>query len=583
MKEISNDVSFQFPSEWDDKNERAIEQYNKCGNFYSDSETFINHYNNGTYYNILYGIIIGYSILGFVLVLNFRKTFEISKHNLSLCSLYMMGLIINIMISYLKKMKYYSLPCYIVSYSLMIGYPLLFFSNIGFIFRYIKYCYTNYSKYNDDEIDKEKEKKRFGYYVSRYYSDDKLITIMLLFIIISLIYITVLSLNGISFSLFPLDEGFCEIKYENILNDVTIFLLTIIALPLSFYELNCLGNNFSLMKSYKFSVIASFCLMFLHAILSITPFHCFSITSVIPHDILFILYNCLFTYPEFIRPLINLIIIEIKIQGLESNKKSLIKILNKNVLYDEFLDYCNKKCCGEYALFHKEYLKFRRVVKQIAIKNDNNPYDSNEFINSSFSTSCLSVLTTNTNDCDYSVVNIHYLENEIGNTDGKKRKFSNSNTIDKSSILKSAVTEGLSSNCQLGNYEPNDNGQVQSKYDNLFRIINEINSKFFEKDCELELNISDRIVKKIKINLTNFNDSYDKMKNNQSYNPEPLHCERIFDEAYRECIETLYHNVYSSYVVYKKSGKNATELNILNNSKNNLGSSEALSLRSPKF
>jgi len=60
-------------------------------------------------------------------------------------------------------------------------------------------------------------------------------------------------------------------------------------------------------------------------------------------------------YYNFIIKLINIFTIKVKIFKLEINKKSLIKVLNSELLYDDFLDYCNKKCCGEYAvsLFNK--------------------------------------------------------------------------------------------------------------------------------------------------------------------------------------------------------------------------------------
>ncbi len=39
-----------------------------------------------------------------------------------------------------------------------------------------------------------------------------------------------------------------------------------------------------------------------------------------------------------------------KMSRIESNKKSLVKVLNNDLLYDEFLEYCEKKCCAEYAV-----------------------------------------------------------------------------------------------------------------------------------------------------------------------------------------------------------------------------------------
>jgi len=49
---------------------------------------------------------------------------------------------------------------------------------------------------------------------------------------------------------------------------------------------------------------------------------------------------------------------------MESNKKNLIKVLNSYILYDEFLAYCEKKCCGEYAVRNRIF-KIINILKNI--------------------------------------------------------------------------------------------------------------------------------------------------------------------------------------------------------------------------
>jgi len=82
---------------------------------------------------------------------------------------------------------------------------------MGFILRYIKTCFINYMKYRDD-VDEKDLGYRLGLLIKEYYTDERLISITLLVIIISLVYITLLILNGGSFTLYPLEKGFCELK-----------------------------------------------------------------------------------------------------------------------------------------------------------------------------------------------------------------------------------------------------------------------------------------------------------------------------------------------------------------------------------
>jgi len=209
---------------------------------------------------------------------------------------------------------------------------------------------------------------------------------------------------------------------------------------------------------------------------------------------------------------------------------------------------------------------FRRIYNPISskiIENSQLIYDSNDFTNSTFSMSCISVLTTNTQITtnfepetgEYSI-NMQNIENE--KLEEKKRKMSTATGDNKSSVLKSVITETLSN---IKGVDPQEIGpDIQKAYENVYKIINEMNSKYFEKESTLELNIPERIIKKIKKNLSNFNENYDKMKLKQSYNHEMLNCERIFDEAHRECIETLYHNVLSTFISKKKNNNAITEL-----------------------
>lgn len=220
-------------------------------------------------------------------------------------------------------------------------------------------------------------------------------------------------------------------------------------------------------------------------------------------------------------------------------------------------------------------MRYRRCYKPISEKNLDSQffYDSYDFTNSTFSMSCVSVLTTNTQiatnfENDGIEVSINMQNMDI---DDKKRKMSTATSIDnKSSVLRSVMTDKNPDSQEM-------TPDMKKNFQIVHKIMNEINFKFFEKEATLELNIPDRIIKRVKRNLNVFNDNYERMCIGQSYNREGLNCERIFDEAHRECIETIYHNVFSNYLSYKKNNSPVTDVK---ESKDGLdGPSEIVSIK----
>lgn len=92
-------------------------------------------------------------------------------------------------------------------------------------------------------------------------------------------------------------------------------------------------------------------------------------------------------------------------------------------------------------------------------------------------------------------------------------------------------------------------------YDEIFDKANTIYNFFFNQNSDYELNVSDLIVRKIDSRLESFNQHYTMMKNNELFIYQELECEDIFDEAYEEVIQSLYHNTYSAFVIYKRKHK----------------------------
>jgi len=97
--------------------------------------------------------------------------------------------------------------------------------------------------------------------------------------------------------------------------------------------------------------------------------------------------------------------------------------------------------------------------------------------------------------------------------------------------------------------------KVVQIYDEIFEKANLIFNFFFTQNSDYELNLPDPVVKKIDSRLKSFNQHYSKMKNNQLFLYEELECEDIFDEAYEEVIQSLYHNTYSAFVLHKRRQK----------------------------
>ncbi|OUM68530.1 hypothetical protein PIROE2DRAFT_3661 [Piromyces sp. E2] len=102
-KNLIKSLSFPFPSEWNVTNDRAIKDFNKCGEYYDDENEFLDHYKKGVLYHILCIILVVYAIGSVLVLLKFRKKYEIKKCNLSLIMLYSTGVVVNILSSYLNQ------------------------------------------------------------------------------------------------------------------------------------------------------------------------------------------------------------------------------------------------------------------------------------------------------------------------------------------------------------------------------------------------------------------------------------------------------------------------------------------------
>jgi len=180
-------------------------------------------------------------------------------------------------------------------------------------------------------------------------------------------------------------------------------------------------------------------------------------------------------------------------------------------------------------------MKFKHIYKAIFYKLETSQflYDSSDCLNSMYSMTCMSAIATTNTQHNYNDV----AEDESICDDRKS-------TIIKSTGLNDT---DLNQACIFDD-------ELKHNYDRLYKIINDIYGMFFEKESELELNISERIMKKIRKNLQLFNENYEKLKSNQSYSQDKLNCEKIFDEAHRESLETLYHNVYNNFLSFKRNG-----------------------------
>ncbi|OUM68536.1 hypothetical protein PIROE2DRAFT_3667, partial [Piromyces sp. E2] len=100
------------------------------------------------------------------------------------------------------------------------------------------------------------------------------------------------------------------------------------------------------------------------------------------------------------------------------------------------------------------------------------------------------------------------------------------------------------------------NKKFLQKYETIYIKANDLFTKFFTENSELQLNLPSKIVKTVNTNYYNFHIYYNRHIVNGDgeceIDMEKLDCENLFDQAHDEAYDSLFLNVYSSFAKDKK-------------------------------
>jgi len=99
------------------------------------------------------------------------------------------------------------------------------------------------------------------------------------------------------------------------------------------------------------------------------------------------------------------------------------------------------------------------------------------------------------------------------------------------------------------------NGRKITKNDILLKEAKKLIDDFINTDSKLEINIKDKTKKKI---IYDFSE----IKNNELQQQDfKNRLKSLFDDAYKEVIESLFLNSYNNYIILKKNKKLADSMN----------------------
>jgi hypothetical protein len=121
-------------------------------------------------------------------------------------------------------------------------------------------------------------------------------------------------------------------------------------------------------------------------------------------------------------------------------------------------------------------------------------------------------------------------------------------------------------------------------FEEIYKKADDLFTKYFNEESELELNLPAKIVKKVSNQLYDYNINYNRYIVNGTEGSEiditKINCEGIFDEVHEEALDSLFLNVYSIYAKDKKKSY-GFDINNNNNNKVSRSTNASLSLLSP--
>ncbi|ORX81656.1 hypothetical protein BCR32DRAFT_268171 [Anaeromyces robustus] len=522
----------EFPSSWDNSNPHAHDVYNRCKKYYSsgDEDKFVNVFKPSIFSRFICGELMNYIVISVILILIKKKAYVKMNCNITLLLLFSFGALLSVIIFYFRRVLYFDFPCFVIPYSNAISLPLCIFSSAGIIISYLKQCYNNASLYNKHYNEDKLRNYKRGYLhkVCFHFSEKYLIKLTLIFITMSLLYVTFFTMGEYNYTIYPSSQGFCTLNYELAPGWLLLIVFLFGFLPMAIHDFYMFRGNFSFIRTLSATLISSFLMVTIYVVtVNINKYTCSSISRYFPSEFFMIMFFFIFYITHITVPLIESYIVNKHVNRLELTKKGLYKVFDDELLYKEFFEYAVKKRSVEYALFHVEYVEFKNLFKFKIGINTNVDDSSSDILQSPTSPT--------------TTMSLPFLSSPIS-------------TISPSNFLTSAIPA-------ISPTSPSTTTNVMSKkllqtYEQIYTKATDIFEKYFKEDSELELNLPGKLVKSVTNSYYDYTIYYNRYVVNGTGEHEidmnKIDCETLFDDVHEEAMDSLFLNVYSSFAKDKK-------------------------------
>ncbi|ORX55415.1 hypothetical protein BCR36DRAFT_347238 [Piromyces finnis] len=538
---MDDDFNFdKFPEDWDIDDENHYRYYKKCYPYVKDSKDFDNIIQKSILFYIFgIGSILYFIILSIILVKH-RHHYIFKRQGRAFFISYIVGSIICSFNSFMVQVYYKKYPCIIHNIFLSMGYSLSLLSYCLIILTNFKNYYNSQTAYieifQSTRRKKEKGRKYLFSYIYKNMPQTKITPIFIYYLIIKwlIVYVSYFFNDGIS------QIGFCRMSKIHIPQIMEIFLFVFLFLPLALSEVLKFDDTFKMKNKLIISIlITMICIVGYMTMSGLKQINCSIVVKYVPSDSFVI---ALFTVSSMficIPMIIDILHIEKKKAETKATKNGMLKMLEDNVLLREFSEFCRKENCTENILFYQKYWKFRRLFDGVQEKNS-------KIIKSNFygvnNTSTMLPISNNFDFEDhYHTSSMISFEGPIDATTSMIDENFNINIINGTDTMQNDYDTSKKNNIEIG--------RKITKNEILLKKANDIMEDFILDDGKFEVNIGDKVRRNIIINLKD-------IKNNdldQHDFREKLKC--LFDDAYKEVINSLFFNSYTNYILSKKSIK----------------------------
>jgi hypothetical protein len=419
---------------------------------------------------------------------------------------------------------------------------MIFISCIACFTKYVKQYYSSANAYleavdNSNRIQEKQIKKKTFNNIREYFIEKHPIRFTLLYIIIITVYSFAVSPLGKNYRIIKhFDVGFCTLSVEYFPQLIIVLSFLLLYVPYIINELRKIEDPFKIKNLLYITVIAMCIGVVGYLVSSLVPkYNCTpEFIRIWPTDCFIILTCTIFHFLHVIKPLIELFYVKFSMRKIDKSMQGLKKVLKDKTLFREYAEFCKNECCVENTLFYKEYIEFKDTIYKITNKKN---IENN-----------ISISTLISNDKDITIIS----NNDSSTLDNLDNGTQSSLNNDSSSDFKNINTDSNYSNL-------NSSYNTESRYTKedhilLLKKAQDIIDKFILPNSEYEINIDTKISKKIINTLNNYEK---KGIENSLYIEDFENSEfvNIFDEAYEEVIQSLYINIYSAFVLYKRKHK----------------------------